>query len=84
VSNLDDESYTSQVSWFEQVFFAPAALIVFHNITVIQLLYQVVLFVTVTLTSDLESDNCTQEGALTLTRVGGSVLSVLFDVCRSN
>jgi len=39
---------------------------------------------TLALTSDLESDNCTHEGALTLTRVGGSVLSVLFDVFRSD
>ena len=47
MSNLDHESYTSPVSWFEQVFFAPAALIVFHNTTEIQLRYQIVLFVTV-------------------------------------
>ena len=47
VSNLDDESYKSAVSWFNQVFvFAPPALIVLHNAAVIHLRCQVVLFVT--------------------------------------
>jgi hypothetical protein len=46
-----------------------------HNAPVTQLLLQVVLFVTLALMSDLESDNCTHEGALALTRVGGLVLS---------
>ena len=84
VSNLDDENYTNPISWFEQMFCAPPALVMLHNATVIQLHYQVVLFVTLALTSDLESDNYTHEGALTLTRVGGSVVGVLFDVCRSD
>jgi len=43
-SNSDDESYTSLISWFEQMFFVPPALIVLHNATVNQLRYQVVLF----------------------------------------
>jgi len=57
------------------VFFAPLALILLHNTAVIRLRYKVVLLLTLALTSDLESDNCTNEGALTLTLVGGLVLS---------
>ena len=75
VSNLDVESYTSPVPRFEQVLFAPLALILLHNAVVIQLHFRVVLLVTLALTSDLESDNCTHEGALTFILVGGSVLS---------
>jgi hypothetical protein len=74
-SNLNDESYKSPVSRFEQVFFAPPALIVLHNAAVTQLRYKFVLLVTLAFTSDLEADNCTHECALTLTRVGGLALS---------
>jgi hypothetical protein len=74
----------AQYLGLNKCFFAPPALIVLHNAAVIRLRYQVVLFVTLALTSDLESDNCTHKGALALTRVGGSVLSILFDVCRSD